>query len=54
LIQQLKRKLEFLKEQTKKETDKNENKQQRFRLEVQATPDPAGLSKREIEKTIAT
>jgi hypothetical protein len=33
LIQQLKRKLEFLKEQTKKDTDKNKNKQQRFRLE---------------------
>jgi hypothetical protein len=32
LIQQLKQKLEFLKEQTKKDTDKNENKQQRFRL----------------------
>jgi hypothetical protein len=33
LIQQLKRKLEILNEQIKKDTDKNENKQQRFRLE---------------------
>jgi hypothetical protein len=33
LIQQLKRKLEILNEQIKIDTDKNKNKQQRFRLE---------------------